>query len=124
MKIINKVEKLKSNGHYALALVDNNHIYVSGQFSFDPKTGEKKFGSMEEEIKQVLFNIDLILKEAGSSKNKILKVVVYINDLDQWHSVDKTYSEFFSEHTPARTILALPKLHFGFKVEIDVIAAC
>lgn len=124
MKIIKEVKKLKANGHYALGLVDDNRIYVSGQFAVDPETGEKKFGSMEEELKQVLNNIDLILKEGGSDKNKILKVTVYINDLDQWGSVDQAYSDFFGKHTPARSIVALPKLHYGFKVEIDVIAAC
>ncbi len=124
MKTITKVNNLKSNGHYALALVEDNRIYVSGQFSFNHETGEKQFGTMEEELNQVLNNIELILKEAGSNKNKILKVVVYINNLDQWGSVDQSYSEFFDTHTPARTIIALPKLHFGFKVEVDVIAAC
>lgn len=124
MKIINKVKKLKSNGHYALGLVDDNRVYISGQFSIDSETGEKKFGSMEEELKQILTNIDLILKEANSNKNKVLKVTVYINDLDQWGSVDQVYSDFFEEHTPARSIVAIPRLHYGFKVEIDVIAAC
>ncbi|WP_321329149.1 Rid family hydrolase [uncultured Ilyobacter sp.] len=124
MKIINKVKNLKSNGHYALGLVDDNRVYISGQFSIDPETGEKKFGSMEEELKQVLNNIDLILKEAESGKDKILKVTIYINDLDQWGAVDQVYSDFFGKHTPARSIVALPKLHYGFKVEIDAIAAC
>lgn len=124
MKIINKVKNLKSNGHYALGLVDDNRVYISGQFAIDPETGEKNFGSMEEELKQVLNNIDLILKEGGSDRNKILKATIYINDLDQWGAVDQAYSDFFRKHTPARSIVALPKLHYGFKVEIDVIAAC
>jgi len=124
MKIINKVKNLKSNGHYALGLIDDNRIYISGQFSIDPETGEKKLGSMEEELEQVLKNIDLILKEAGSDKNKVLKVTVYINDLNQWSTVDQVYSDFFGDHTPARSVIALPELHYGFKVEIDVIAAC
>jgi enamine deaminase RidA (YjgF/YER057c/UK114 family) len=79
---------------------------------------------MEEELKQVLNNIDLILKEADSGKDKILKVTIYINDLDQWGAVDQAYSDFFGKHTPARSIVALPKLHYGFKVEIDAIASC
>ena len=124
MKIINKVKNLKSNGHYALGLIDDNRIYLSGQFSIDPETGKKKLGSMEEELEQVLTNIDLILKEAGSDKNKVLKVTVYINDLNQWKTVDQLYSNFFGKHTPARSVIALPELHYGFKVEIDVIAAC
>lgn len=124
MKIIRKVQNLKANGHYALAVIEDSRVYISGQFSIDPKTGEKKFGTMQEEIKQVLNNIELILQEAGSAKEKVLKVNVYINDLDEWGTVDKIYSDFFAEHTPARTITALAKLHFGFKVEIDVIAAC
>lgn len=123
MKTINKIKNLKANGHYALGLREDNRVYLSGQFSIDPNTGEKKFGTMSEELKQVLSNIELILKEAGSCKEKVLKVNIYINDLDKWSTVDEIYSNFFAEHTPARTIIALPRLHFGFKVEVDVIAA-
>ncbi|RXJ97270.1 enamine deaminase RidA [Malaciobacter molluscorum] len=124
MKIINKVKNLKANGHYALAVVDEGRVYLSGQFSIDPNSGEKKFGTMQDELKQILNNIELILQEAGSCKEKVLKVNIYINDLDKWAVVDSIYSDFFQNHTPARTIATLSKLHFGFKVEVDVIASC
>ncbi len=124
MKLIKEAGNLKANGHYALATIDENRIYISGQLSFDSQTGEKKFGTMVEETKQILNNIDLILNQAGSGRSDVLKVGIFITDLDQWANVDKVYAEFFGAHTPARSIIAVDKLHYGFKVEIEAIASC
>ena len=69
---VNKVESifeagnLKSNGHYALAVIHQNTVCVSGQFAIDPITQEKKFGTIEEETLQVLSNIEYILKSRQS----------------------------------------------------------
>jgi reactive intermediate/imine deaminase len=124
MKIIREVEGLKSNGHYALAIVEKGQVFLSGQFSVDPKSGEKKFGSIENEVNQVLNNIELILKQVKSDRNKILKVTIYISDINDWPAIDKEYAKFFSNHTPARTVVPVKELHYGFKVEIDVVAFC
>lgn len=122
MKVIKKVNGLKSNGHYALAVVKDNLVFISGQFSIDNETGEKKFGTAEEEAKQVLENIDLILKEVGSSKDKVLKSVVYLDNLSNWDVINDVYSEFFGNNYHARTVTTLKELHYGFKIEMDVIA--
>lgn len=63
---------LKSNGHYALAVIHQNTVYVSGQFAIDPITQEKKFGTIEEETLQALSNIEYILKKAGSHKDNLI----------------------------------------------------
>lgn len=122
MKIIREIKGLKSNGHYAQAVIHDSMIFLSGQFSVNPETGEKKFGTIEEETLQVLKNMDFILQSLGSSKEKVLKVTLYISDLSQWDNVNRVYGEFFGNHYPARTIAAVSQLHFGFQVEADVIA--
>lgn len=122
MKQIFTVKNLKSNGHYSLATIHGDTVYVSGQLSFDPETGEKKHGTVEEETLQVLKNIELILKEAGSKKEHILRMTLYIPDMKYWDAVNKVYSEFFGEHKPARTIVPTNQLHFGFNIEIEAIA--
>ncbi len=124
MKTIKQVEGLKANGHYALAACEDNRVYVSGQFSINPQNGQKKYGSIEEEVEQTLNNIELILKQVDSDRSKVLKAVIYICDLNLWPDVDKTYADFFGDHTPARSVVAVKELHYGFKVEIEVIAAC
>ncbi|ADP32431.1 RidA family protein [Bacillus atrophaeus] len=122
MKSIFEVGNLKSNGHYALATVHQNTVHVSGQFAINPETCEKKFGTIEEEILQALKNVEMIVEAAGSKKEKILRMTLYIPDVKLWDKVDAVYKEFFGEHKPARTVVPTNELHFGFKIEIDAIA--
>ncbi|MBM7662881.1 reactive intermediate/imine deaminase [Bacillus mesophilus] len=122
MKSIFEVGNLKSNGHYALATIHQDTVYVSGQFSIDPVTREKKFGTIEEETLQALKNVEMILEEAGSKKDQILRMTLYIPDVKLWNQVDAVYREFFGDHKPARTVVPTNELHFGFKIEIEAIA--
>ncbi|MCS0787402.1 RidA family protein [Cytobacillus firmus] len=122
MKNIFEIGNLKSNGHYALATVHNDTVYVSGQFAIDPETREKKFGAIEEETLQTLKNVEMIVEAAGSKKEQISRMTLYIPDVKLWDKVDAVYKEFFGEHKPARTVVPTNKLHFGFKIEIDAIA--
>ncbi|MHA7098192.1 RidA family protein [Priestia aryabhattai] len=122
MESIFKVGNLKSNGHYALATIHNDTVYVSGQFAIDPVTHEKKFGTIEEETLQALENIEYILKEVGSKKDQILRMTLYISDIQLWDRVDSVYKSFFGEHKPARSVVPTNELHFGFKIEIEAIA--
>lgn len=122
MKSFYEVGNLKSNGHYALATVHNDTVYVSGQFAIDPETREKKFGPIEEETLQALQNVEKILEAAGSKKEQILRMTLYIPDVKLWDKVDAVYKEFFGEHKPARTVVPTNELHFGFKIEIEAIA--
>lgn len=122
MEMIKEVGNLKANGHYAIATTEGAFIFLSGQFAVDMETGEKKFGTVEEETLCVLGNIEKILRSMGSCKEKILKVNIYINDLKNWDRVNAVYGEFFGNHYPARTIASVKELHFGFQLEMDVIA--
>ena len=123
METVAQVCNIQPNGHYVQATVHNGTIYVSGQFSVDADTGERKFGTVREEAKQALENIELILKALGSDRSKILKTTAYVCSMDDWGEVNEAYAGFFQEHRPARTIVNAKELHFGFKVEIEAIAA-
>lgn len=122
MKQIFEVGNIKSNGHYALATIHDNTVYVSGQFSVDAETGKRKFGTIEEETLRALQNVEKIVEAAGSKKEQILRMTLYIPDVKLWDKVDKVYKEFFGEHKPARTVVPTNELHYGFKIEIDAIA--
>jgi reactive intermediate/imine deaminase len=122
MESIFQVGNLRSNGHYALATIHHDTVYVSGQLSIDPETGEKKFGTIEEETLQVLRNIESILLAAGSKKDQTLRMTLYIPDIELWGRVDQVYKEYFGNHKPARTVVPTRELHFGFKIEIEAIA--
>lgn len=110
-------------GHYSQAMVHNGLVYVSGQLPIDPQTGEKQTGSIEAQTRLVLRNLSAILEASGSSLKRVLKVTVYISDISLWGKVNEVYAEIFGDHRPARAIVPTRDLHFGFKIEMDAVAA-
>ena len=112
-----------AGGHYSQAVVHNGLVFVSGQLSIDPQTGERKLGSIEEQTEQVLKNVEAILKAANSDFSRVLKMTVYVADSELWAAVNKVYARVLGEHRPARAVIPTGKLHYGFLIEIDAIAA-
>ncbi len=113
----------KPGGHYSQAVIHNGLIYVAGQLPIDPMTGEKKLGSIEEQTEQVLANLRAIVESAGSSMSRVLKTTVYVSDIELWGRVNEIYARAFGEHRPARAVIPVKDLHYGFKIEIEAIAA-
>jgi 2-iminobutanoate/2-iminopropanoate deaminase len=110
-------------GHYSQATVHNGIVYVAGQLPIDPYTGEKKPGPIEDQAEQALRNVAAILAVAGSDLAHVLKVTVYISDIDLWGRFNIVYARVFGDHKPARAVVPIKDLHHGCLVEIDVIAA-
>lgn len=110
-------------GHYSQAVVYNGLVFVAGQLAIDPHTGEKRLGSIEEQTEQALKNVGEILKAAGSDLSRVLKMTVYISDIDLWGRVNETYARVLGEHRPARAVIPTRELHHGFLIEIDAVAA-
>lgn len=113
----------KPGGHYSQAIVHNGLVYVSGQLSIDPATGERKLGSIEEQTEQTLKNVAAILEASGSDLQHVLKLTVYISDIEFWGVVNETCIRIFGEHRPARALIPVKDLHYGFQIEIEAIAA-
>ncbi len=110
-------------GHYAQAIVHRGLVYVSGQLPVDPATGAKRTGSIEEQTLQALENVKAILEAAGSDLGRVLKTTVYVSDIQLWDRVNAVYGKFFGEHRPARAVVPTRELHYGFKIEIEAMAA-
>ncbi len=123
MNIVSTSECAAPAGHYSQGIVHNGLVYVSGMLAVDPRTGEKKLGSIQEQTRQALENVDGVLRAAGSSRNQVLKCTCYISDIELWGHVNEVYSEFFGDHKPARAVVPSRELHYGFLIEIDCIAA-
>jgi reactive intermediate/imine deaminase len=113
----------KPVGHYSQAIVHNGLVYVSGQVSIDPKTGEKRLESIEVQTEQTLQNLAEILKAAGSDLSRVLKMTVFISDASDWSAVNKVYAQVLGDHRPARAIIPVGDLGGGLKIEIEAIAA-
>jgi 2-iminobutanoate/2-iminopropanoate deaminase len=110
-------------GHYSQAVVYNGMVFVAGQISIDPRTGEKMLGSIEEQTEQALKNVGEILKAANSDLSRVLKMTVYVSDIDLWGRVNEVYARVMGEHRPARAVIPTGELHYGFLIEIDAVAA-
>lgn len=123
MYSINTKNNIKPSGHYSTAMIHNDLIFVSAQLAIDPLTGERMFGTVCSETERILENIELILKEAGCNRKNIIKTTVYLTDILLWSSVNEVYCDYFEEHKPARSVIGINELHFGFKVAIEAVAA-
>src|SRR5687767_623382 len=119
MSQINRIQTLNApqpGGHYSQAIVHNGLVFVSGQLSVDPKTGDKKLGSIEEQTEQALHNVAEILKAANSDLSRVLKMTVYISDIELWSAVNSVYAKILGEHRPARAVIPVGPLHYGFLI--------
>lgn len=123
IKLVETCGQLTPGGHYSYAAVHNGVAYLAGQLPVNPETGEKVSGSAAEQTRQVLKNLEVVLAAAGSDKSRVLKATVYVADISLWDEVNREYAAFFGAYRPARTVVPTKELHFGFLVEMDVIAA-
>ena len=123
MKVVSTPDCPAPAGHYSQGIVHGGLVYVSGMLAVEPKTGEKKIGTIEEQTRQALENVDAVLRAAGSGREKVIKCTCYVADIELWGRVNGVYAEFFGDHKPARAVVPTRELHFGFLVEIECIAA-
>ena len=99
----------------------NGFVFVSGYVPMNPETGKADLGSIEVQTRRTLENVKLVLEEAGSSLEKVVKVNIFISEEKDYQGLNSVYREFFPNNFPARrTIIA--NLIGGFRVEIDCIA--
>lgn len=109
-------------GHYSPAVISGGFIFVSGQLPIDPVTGQKHTQTFDMQCRQVLDNVRTILHAAGSSLDRVVKVTAYISDIDDWSEFNTIFAEYFGTHRPARAVVPVGALHWGCKVEVEVIA--
>ncbi len=121
LQFISTEEASQPGGHYSQAVVFKDLIFVSGQLPISPE-GEKVLGDIGEQTRQVLNNVEAILKEAGSSLSSVLKSTIYISDISLWSQVNEIYASYFQDHRPARAVVPTRELHHGFLIEMEVIA--
>jgi 2-iminobutanoate/2-iminopropanoate deaminase len=123
MRMISTPDAPPPAGHYSQAVVFGDTVYVSGQLAVNLATGEKGVGSIEEQTRLTLRNIEQILLSAGSDLNHVIKTTAYVSNVELWAGVNQAYAEVFGDHRPARAVVPSRELHYGCLVEIEAIAA-
>lgn len=109
-------------GCYAQAVRANGFVFTSGQLGIDPTTGEMLAG-IKAQTGRALQNTENVLKAVGLDRNQIVKVKMYVANLDDFDKVEAVYREFFRDYLPARCSVEAAKLYRGSLIEIEVIAA-
>ncbi|PVI02138.1 YjgF-like protein [Periconia macrospinosa] len=120
LKKISTQEAFPTVGPYSQAIAVGPQLYVSGQIPGD-KDGNLVEGSIADKTKACCANIAAILKEAGTDVSRVVKVVVFLDDMANFAEMNGEYEKFFA-HKPARSCVAVKQLPKGVPVEIECIA--
>lgn len=112
----------KPIGPYSQAIKVGSWLFLSGQIPIDPRSGDIIEGDIEVQTRRVLENIKAILENAGFTLGDIVKVTVYLVDLNDFPRFNKVYSEYFKDKPPARTTVQVAALPRSVRIEIDAIA--
>jgi 2-iminobutanoate/2-iminopropanoate deaminase len=108
-------------GHYSPGMVHNGFVFVSGQLPIVPGQTEHKIGTIEEQTEQCLRNVERVLVAAGSSLRHCVQMTIYVSDGDFWSRVNATYAKVLGDHRPARAVVPVKELHFGYQIEIQAV---
>ena len=114
----------RPGGHYSHARRFGNLVFTSGQLGARADGSHTADRPFEEQVRQALANMLGALRAAGAQPQDILKVTAYIVGVDLWPRFNAVYAEVMGEAKPARTVVPVPELHYGYLIEIDAIAAC
>ena len=109
-------------GPYSQGIVAGQMVFVSGQLGMDPKTTELVGEDLESQARQALENLKQIVSASGCNLTDVVAVDVFLTDMNDFVDFNTIYSEYFSEHKPARAAIGVASLPKGACVEVKCIA--
>ncbi|HLR33435.1 MAG TPA: RidA family protein [Fodinibius sp.] len=121
-KIIHTSDAPDAIGPYSQAVVHNGVVYCSGQIGLDPESMEFAGADVASQAKQVMENLKAVLEEAGSGFDQVIKCGIYLDDMDNFATVNEIYAGYFDKEPPARETVAVKTLPKNCKVEIGCTA--
>lgn len=109
-------------GHYSHSVTGNGFVFVSGQLPIAPDGRKLNDAPFERQAQQALDNVAAALTGAGSAIDRVVQVRVYVTDIKSWPAFNAIYAKWVGASRPARAVVPVPELHFGFKIEVEVVA--
>ena len=109
-------------GPYSQAMIANGFLFTAGQIAIDPATGQVITGDVKAQTERVLTNLSEVLAAAGCSWRHVVKTTVFLQDMNDFPTVNETYAKFLGDARPARSTVAVAGLPRGVVVEIEAIA--
>jgi 2-iminobutanoate/2-iminopropanoate deaminase len=121
-QIINSEKAPAPIGPYNQSVMAGGFLFISGQIPIDPSTGNLVTGNIKAEAHQCMKNIEAILGEAKLTFEHVVKVSIFLNDMNHFGEVNEVYGGYFKGDFPARETVAVKGLPKGVNVEISMIA--
>jgi reactive intermediate/imine deaminase len=110
-------------GTYSQAIQTANLVFMSGQIPLVPSSMEVVDGDFEARARQVFNNLSAVAEAAGGSLDQIVKLTIYLTNLDNFAAVNSVMTEFFTEPFPARAALGVSSLPKGVDIEAEAVLA-
>ena len=123
-EIISCSEAPAAVGPYSHAVKAGGMVFVSGQLPLDPATGRLVGADIEDQTHCCLKNVSEILKACGLSMDDVVKVSVFLKDLNDFESMNRVYDSHFRRDFPARVCVEVARLPLDVRIEIEAIAHC
>jgi 2-iminobutanoate/2-iminopropanoate deaminase len=111
-------------GHYSHAVIANGFVFISGQLPIMRDGTKLADAPFDQQARQVLENIEAALKDAGSALNLLVQVRAYVTSIEDWPAFNAIYAKWIRPSRPARAVVPVPPLHYGFKIEVEAVAIC
>lgn len=121
-EIIETSNAPKPIGPYSQAVIAGDFIFLSGQIALNPLNGELIQGSITDETRQIMLNIEAVLKKAGLTMSSIIKASIFLRNMSDFTEVNEEYAKWFKSSFPARETVAVAGLPKNVQVEISIIA--
>lgn len=122
MKIVATEKAPKALGPYSQGYVHNGVLYTAGQIAINPEVNDVEATTIEAQTEQVCKNLGEVLKEAGTSFDKVLKTTCFLADMGDFAAFNEVYEKYFTSK-PARSCVAVKTLPKGVLCEVELIAA-
>lgn len=109
-------------GPYSQAIRSGDLLFCSGQVALDQSSGELVGGSVSDQTRRAMDNLQAVLEEAGATFDDVVKVTAYLTDLNDFQEFNAVYAQYFMDAPPARATVGVVSLPKGAQVEVECIA--
>ena len=109
-------------GAYSQATATEDLVFTAGQIPLTPEGDLLDGADIDVQTEQALENVEAVLAEADATMGDVLKVTVYLDDIDDFDAMNDTYETFFDDEPPARSAVGVDALPKGVGVEIEAVA--
>ncbi|MGO4332219.1 RidA family protein [Cupriavidus sp. 2TAF22] len=120
-RFVNPAGMNPPGGHYSHGACANGMVFVSGQLPIAADGRKLADAPFEMQAQQALDNVAQVLRAGGSDVSQLVQVRVYLTDIGQWPVFNRLYEAWVGEVRPARAVVPVPELHYGFAIEVEAV---